>query len=43
MGQSNLEQRVAAVEQAVHELQLAAQERKPAPDWLGRLSRLNAG
>ena len=37
MAESNLEQRVSAVEQAVRDLQLATQERKPAHHWLARL------
>ncbi len=37
MSDSNLEQRMVAVEQAVQELKLSVQERKPAPDWLARV------
>ncbi len=37
MTQATLEQRVQALENAVHELQDALNARKPAPDWLDRV------
>ncbi len=37
MAETALEQRVTALESAVHELQKALSGRKPAPDWLDRV------
>ena len=37
MSETNLEQRVAVLEETVHELQEALKVRKPAPDWLDRV------
>jgi hypothetical protein len=38
MSQATLEQRVTALENAVHELHQALKGRKPAPDWLDRVA-----
>ena len=37
MPEATLEQRMTAVERAVHELQTQLQARKPAADWLDRV------
>ena len=37
MAQTTLEQRVTALENAVHELREALNARKPGPDWLDRV------
>jgi hypothetical protein len=37
MSKTALEERVTALEEAVHDLQQAAKARVPAPDWLDRV------
>jgi len=38
MSEGNLQQRIAVLEEALHELQEAFKARQPIPDWLDRLS-----